>query len=123
MKSLVEFINESRGFSKLNDNDKLTYDDQLDVKANLNKDLGFTKKLANPGNKYKDRKLGINLSFDSSTGYYELNGEDPNIGFSLDGKITYGEVKQKMIEFYKEHEKELEKDGWLIPDTLKEMIK
>lgn len=123
MKGLVEFINESRGFYKLNDNDKVTYDDSLDIKANLNKDLGFSKKLVNLANNYKNRKKGVNIDFGSARGYYEINHDETYADITLDGKITYGEVKQKIIDLYKEHWKEFEKDGWAIPDTLKEMIK
>lgn len=132
MKSLVEFITEAKRIQdKLEDNDTLKFGDADIIQGNLNYDLGYTKNrtfyvMNKPGDELKN----VNVQFWNGELWYSTT--DPTgrrrhnveqIGIKLDGKITYGEIKQKVIEIYKEHYKEFEEEGWKIPDKLRELMK
>ena len=132
MKGLVEFITEAKRIQdKLEDDDTLKFGDADIIQGNLNYDLGYTKNrtfyvMRKPGDELKN----VNVQFWNGELWYSTT--DPTgrrrhnveqIGIKLDGKITYGEIKQKVIEIYKEHYKEFEEEGWKIPDKLRELMK
>ena len=105
MKSLIDYITEA----KFNDSQTISYYDQIEVKKALAKDLG----LKYTG-KFADIKKGPNIFFDGGSIYYSLGDDDHSYGLKFD-KSTYGDVKNAVINMYKENEDELKKNGWTIP--------
>lgn len=117
MKSLVEFINEGK---KMSDDYKPSYNEQIELKKQLNTELGFSKKYGLKSTSFHDQMYHcVNIEFDHIYCYYQdPDGGCPNYDVQL-GKSTYKEIKDAVIAMYKKNGAKLEAKGYEVPDSCK----
>lgn len=96
-----------------------SYSEQLELKKQLNAELGFSKKLGK-STLFKDELYHcVNINFDHVDCYYiDPDGHCPNYNVKL-GKSTYKEIKDAIIAMYKKYGDKLEAKGFEVPDSCK----
>lgn len=91
MKTIKEFINES-----VNDFKKLRYDDQMSFKRSFviaaNKTFGK--------DELKRKKVNVSIYFDD-VDCVDPNNDSTIPGVACDGKMTWGEANDKLMEYFK----------------------